>query len=152
MAYTKLLALESTFADWRKRVMGMVWLQWEWESHRLWSVRCSPTRKAKVHRLKHGRCAQCKPVLLERRIAGAGGKGPAAANGLLLAARGGGDEVLEGVGCGGIPGFRQRRAARERGHRRGRVSERFLRVANQHRRSRIAQVGQGFLVAHAHLG
>src|SRR5690349_12997305 len=44
-------------------------------------------------------------------VAAAGGKGAAAARGLLFAADRGGDEILDGVSCGVIPLFGERAAA-----------------------------------------
>src|SRR5467141_1347986 len=48
----------------------------------------------------------------KRRVAAAGGKRTAAARGLLFAAHGGADEILDGVGGGIVPFFGKRAAAR----------------------------------------
>src|SRR5260370_40432120 len=75
----------------------------------------------------------CSRQGLERGVAAAGGKGPAAASGLLLPAYRGGDEIFERIAGGFVPFFRERAAARPAGERRGGVGQSFLRVAHEHR-------------------
>src|SRR6266481_7071089 len=79
-------------------------------------------------------------------IAAASGKRPAAARGLLFAAYGGADEILDGVGRGIVPLFGERAAARPTGERGSRVGDGFLGVAHQHGRSRIGEIGIGFQI------
>src|SRR5258707_3708087 len=88
----------------------------------------------------------------ERCVAAAGGKGPAAAGGLLLAAHRGGYEIFERVAGGFVPFLRERAAARPAGERGGCVGDGFLRVAHQHGRSCVGEIGIRFQVAQANLG
>src|SRR5260370_13738095 len=61
----------------------------------------------------------CRRQGLERGVAAAGGKGPAAAGGLLLAAHRGGHKIFERVAGGFVPFFGERAAARPARQRRG---------------------------------
>src|SRR5712664_1243848 len=87
----------------------------------------------------------------KRRVAATGGKRPAAARGLLLAANGCADQVLDRVGGGIVPFFRERASARPTRQGRCRVGDGFLGVADQDRRSRVSEIGISLQVAQAKL-
>src|SRR6266403_5670756 len=76
----------------------------------------------------------------ERCISAACGKRTAPPRGLLFAADGCGDQVLDRIGGGVIPLFRERAAARPSREGRGRMGDRSLGVAGQDRRMRIGDI------------
>src|SRR5579864_608957 len=87
----------------------------------------------------------------EWRVAAAGGKRPATARGLLLAADGCADKIFDRIGGCIVPLFGQRAAACPAGERRGCVGDGFLRVAHQDRRGGVGKIGIRFRVAQTNL-
>src|SRR5258708_3942613 len=158
MAETKLLAEESTFSGGSEIVMGMT------SSYSLWSAAACRrfsachediSRPAKLRSLKHRERKKSGSKLphskiaansmrdgsSKRRVTTSGGKRPAAARGLLLAPHGCADQVLDRVGGGIVPLFRERAAARPTRQGRCCVGDGFLGVPDQDRRSRVSEIG-----------
>src|SRR5439155_25285690 len=88
---------------------------------------------------------------LEWCVTGARREWAPAARGLLLAANGSADEILDGVSCGVIPLLCERAAARPSSQRGRRISDGLLRIADQNWRSRVGEIGMRLDVAQADL-
>src|ERR1700730_4036640 len=89
--------------------------------------------------------------LNQRRKSGTGRKRPAPATGLLLALRGAGNQVVDGIGSRSVPAFGLRRAARRSRHRCGRIRNGLLRLADEDGTCRVRQIGIRLLITQADL-
>src|SRR5258708_3771116 len=99
-------------------------------------------RKKSGSKLPHSKIAanSMRDGNSEWRVAAAGGKRPAAARGLLFAAHGGTDQVLDGIGGCVVPFFRKRAAARPTGQRGPGVADGFLVLSPNHPPSCTRQI------------
>src|SRR5258708_13373052 len=139
MAYTKLLAEESTFNGESEIVMGMM-SSWDMKVKEVQEVNeVKDFLKASHERGSPSRLSSTSFTSSKWGVAAAGGKRAAAVRGLLLAAHGGADQVLDGVGGRVIPLFRKRTAACPAGERGRCVGDGFLGVAHYHGRSRTPE-------------